>query len=369
MNTETTITTETVAEATLPITMEEAKRTYLAHPIAKGVYTELELQLKCAENVDRKMLIVAGPPGVGKTTLATLLHNKVMKAEMAEMQLDPTYLPIVVVGVDESPERKSKWKSLFGNILEAFGDVLIDEKEGAKQTGRPEGRISEKASTNRLRRVVENQIRLRRVKYLVIDECQHVLVEGRFSAKRNLNMLKSLCTKLGIKLVLIGPYELAKLINLDGQLIRRCGYIHFRAYNATKQETSQFLATVAKIKEKLPLKVDPIPDDFMIMSTLRSVGLAKELLLTATQRALSLGKPTVTLEDVELSAISPEKLDIIFEDQKVGEALFRPTQASVDKLREKLGLPPINQVPAKRRSSKVTPGTLKAKHAPLGYGA
>jgi energy-coupling factor transporter ATP-binding protein EcfA2 len=367
-----TTTNDTSNQGSLPMTMEEAKRHYLHHPIEKKVYAEIELQLACAENVDRKMLIVTGPPGVGKTTISKMLQKQIIKRELDAMKANQEYLPVVVVGVDESPERKSKWKSLYGNILEAFGDTLIDKKEEPKESGRPQGRLSEKASTNLLRRVVENQIRQRGTKVLIIDECQHLLIEGRYSIKRNLNMLKSLCTKMGIKLVLIGPYELPELINMDGQLIRRSCFIHFRAYDGTEKETKQFMAAVAMIKERLPLKVDPIPDDFMIMHTLRSVGLAKEMLLSAAQRALNLGKSTVTFEDVQISALSPEKLKVIWDEQQRGEGLFVTQQSVADELRQALGLAPLNQAPPKpkgRRSSKVTPGTRSPKHDAIGYGA
>lgn len=368
MNTETTTINETTANPTAMTPMERAKRTYFLHPIAKDVFAEIELQLECADNVDRKMLIVTGPPGVGKTTIAKLLENQILNKEAEAMKCDPEYTPVLVVSVDESPERKSKWKTLFTNWLEAYGDVLIDKKTGPTEGVRPGGRVSAKKTTDRLRRAVENQIRRRRTKVMIIDECQHLLVDGRFPIQRNLNMLKSLCTKLGVKLVLLGPYQLVQLINLDGQLIRRSSYIHFRAYNGTKEETGQFLDTVAKIKKKLPLKVDPIPEDFLIMSTLRSVGLAKELLLVATQRALSTGKSSVTLEDIRISALTPDKLQVIWDEQKLGESLFQPKTRSVDYLRQELGLAPLSKMPRRRGSSRLSPGTRGARRDPLGYG-
>jgi hypothetical protein len=370
MNTEitTTPTNETTTQPTV-VTMEEAKRTYFLHPIAKQVFDEIELQLECANNVDRKMLIVTGPPGVGKTTIAKMLQNQILNTEKEEMEHDPEYLPVVVVSVDESPEKKSKWKTLFGNVLEAFGDVLIDKKTGPMEGKRSNGQVSDNKSTDSRRRAVENQIRRRRTKVIIIDECQHLLVEGRYPVQRNLNMLKSLCTKLGIKLVLIGPYELVRLINLDGQLIRRSNVIHFRAFNGSKVETNQFLATVNKIKRKLPLEVDPLPEEFLIMSTLRSVGLAKELFLVATQRALSAGKSSVSYEDMQVSALTAEKLQIICEEQKAGERLFLPEQASVDFLRKELGLPPLEKTPPRRGSSRALPGTRLPHRDALGYGA
>jgi hypothetical protein len=112
-----------------------------------------------------------------------------------------------------------------------------------------------------------------------------------------------------------------------------------------------------------------VPEEFLIMSTLRSVGLAKELLLVATQRALKAGKSAVSYEDMQASALTAEKLQIIWEEQKKGEKLFLPQQESVDFLRTELGLAPLEKTPRQRGSSRALPGTRLPHRTPLSYGA
>jgi DNA polymerase III delta prime subunit len=343
---------------------EDSARGIYLHRQLKAVMAEVKTLLACAEHTDQKLLMVVGPPGVGKTTIGKMLERQIQAKEAEAMENDPAYTPVVRVLAAKPPERKSVWKTFFGRVLEAYGDILIEQKTLPTQKGNGMGQISDRMSTDARRAAVGNHIKERRTALIIIDESQHLLTKGQGrTIKDNIDVLKSLSSDTGVTLLLIGPYELPMLIERDGQLIRRSRRVHFRAYDPS--ETKFFFYAAKWIMAHLPLPVDKIPADFLIYSTLRYVGLLKDLLIAATQRALLAGKKSVGLVDLEASALSTSELRTIRQEQLAGEAFMAKKSGQEDELRMNLGLVPREKKKKARAKANSNPGVRNPKHDPI----
>ena len=115
----------------------------------------------------------------------------------------------------------------------------------------------------------------------------------------------------------------------------------------------------------LPLPMETIPPDFLIFSTLRYVGLMKELFLTATLRAMKKNKSTVGLLELKESARTPKALKTIWEEQMTGEAFFKANIAAEEAFRRDLGLTPTKRTKPESAKRKSSPGIRNSKRDPL----
>jgi hypothetical protein len=311
---------------------------------------------------------LCGPTGVGKTTIGKMVETLIIQKEMKELERDPEYVPVVRISAAQPAEGKSLWKEVFASILLGFDDVLVYRKSLAATKGSTTiGKVSTEETTTAQRQAVRNQIRERRTIIVIIDECQHLLQPGQGrTIKQNMDVLKSLSTETGVVFLLIGPYQLPMLLRLEGQLIRRSKSIHFIAYGNSLEDTKSFLRAAKKIAKTLPLPFEVIPEDFLIQSTLRYMGLLRDLLVSGTIRALAKGKATVGLVELQESARSAAELQKLLQEQKVGEDFMAGRLNGVAELRAALGLPPAKKKKApKPRGRKTPPGIRKSRHEPL----
>ncbi|CAL8477060.1 TniB family NTP-binding protein [Caballeronia sp. S22] len=106
-----------------------------------------------------------------------------------------------------------------------------------------------------LRTAVERGLRARQVQFLVIDEAAHIIRQTRGDKRLEIQLdtLKSLANLCGTQMVLIGSYDLYKLVSLSGQLARRTHVVHFERYRQDRPEDAMaFQRCVSGFEKTLP---------------------------------------------------------------------------------------------------------------------
>ncbi len=291
------------------------------------------------------LVVVAGPTGVGKTTLLTKIQQLLTTEALEELEADRGRLPFVTIEAMSPDSRGFNWRNHFRRMLLQMDEPLVDSKlrqEGERTWGAffP----GEKALGADFYYAVEQALRYRRPRAVLIDEAQHIftVASGR-RQEDQLNVIKSLANRSESIHVLCGTYELVRFRNLNGQLSRRSGDIHFSRYDATKSEDSKtFIRIIRAFEQQLPL---PEPPDlarhweYLYERTIGCIGVLKDWLVKAFADALREPIPVLTLEHLEAHALSVPQCEKMIEDVRGGEMQFFEDKDARERLLRGLGLP------------------------------
>ena len=204
------------------------------------------------------ILLVCGPSGVGKTTLARHMVDGALTDSAQAMQDDAGLIPAVYVEAPSSGESNFSWRLFYQRILAQLeGDMRLPKHAFGidAETGRlvrPRGPSSNSLAA--LRTAVERALRERGARFLVIDEAAHIIRQTRRNRLEiQLDTLKSLANECGTQMVLVGSYDLYQLVSLSGQLARRTHVMHFERYRQDRDDDARaFRACVQKFQDALP---------------------------------------------------------------------------------------------------------------------
>lgn len=204
------------------------------------------------------LLMVCGPTGVGKSTLARQMVKAEQEQSALEMERNAGIVPAVYVEAPASGEENFSWRLFYMQILEQLEmDVYlpkyqfdIDAETGRMvRSSNPRDR-----SLGALRTAVERSLLHRQTRFLVIDEAAHIIRQIRRNRMEvQLDTLKSLANQAGVQIVLVGSYDLFQLMSLSGQLARRTHVLHMERYREDRPEDVRaFLGCVQKFQDSAP---------------------------------------------------------------------------------------------------------------------
>ncbi len=206
------------------------------------------------------LLLVCGPTGVGKSTLAHYVVETSLQSNEEQMSVNAGLIPAVYIEAPSSGENEFSWRLFYSKILTQLDPEFMHQMPRASfgidiESGRMvRPRTSSGQSLASLRTAVERGLRARGTQLLVIDEAAHIIRQT--SARRleiQLDTLKSLANACGAQILLIGAYDLYQLMSLSGQLSRRTHVLHFERYRQDRPEDERaFLSCIRKFQSALP---------------------------------------------------------------------------------------------------------------------
>jgi hypothetical protein len=216
-----------------------------------------------APNTGTDIILMIGPTGAGKSASIQTIRRKFADAFHSDLCADPGFIPIAAIEAPASGEHSFSWRMLYTRLGHALNEPLLDRKiltAAARQALGAEGRMSSGFTVAALRVSIENALKYRRTRLVVIDEAAHVLANcGEQKLIAHMNALKSLANVSGVTLMLVGSYDLYKLPMLSGQLARRTAVVHMGRYmKGDKRDEECFRRSLRALQKRLP--IDPIPD-------------------------------------------------------------------------------------------------------------
>ena len=278
------------------------------------------------------ILLVIGPTGVGKSTLAKYMVEHATEKASSEMSTNAGVIPSAYVEAPSSGEDDFSWRLFYTQVLAELGEDLsapkvaygIDPTTG--RMVRPRG-MSYNGLAG-LRTSVERCLKERDTRFLVIDEAAHIIRQTRRSRLEiQLDTLKSLANKGCSQMVMVGSYDLYQLVSLSGQLARRIHVVHCERYREDRPEdVLAFTGCLQKFQSLLPL----LWGDQLLQyaqalheNTLGCVGTLSSVLTRAAKLAEADGRWTVGA--LERALLTEAQRTRILEEILEGEAAINPS--------------------------------------------
>lgn len=296
----------------------------LMHERIKSVQFRLESEFFSAK--EQHIALVIGPTGVGKSCLA----HSILGACYKNINDEERYknLPMVYFEADVHSTGNFSWKDFYSRLLRAIGEL-----DDIRVYGKPElaGDYGARKYSTRnrseadLKSDLQDRLSEYRVKYILLDEIQHIFKYGGKSAERNLDILKSISNKTGCRFIGLGTYEVSFSVDKSAQLSRRILTIEFPSYvfdaaSDLKQFQAAYIGLLAHMPVQLNQDVVSAVED-VFLGCCGCVGILKEWLNRAL--VMALGKDTpVSMAILRQTRLKGSQLKSIAQEISEGKVFF-----------------------------------------------
>jgi hypothetical protein len=297
----------------------------------------------CGRSGGENVVIVTGPTGAGKTTLARQLYRDLRALCDEEIAHSPDIIPVLGLAAVPQSGRAFSWKDFYIRLLFQARDPVTNLSLLAPANLDLLGDLSHDTPADRmvadkLRRCAETTLRKRKTRWLVIDEAHHMLLhKDPLVNQIQFEALKSLAIETRTTIVLFGTYKLLDIRDQSGQLVRRSDLIHFQRYDLKdSQHGVHFREALKEFKKHFDLaqKPDLLADwDRYFIKSVGCVGILKDWMNRAYEAFLVAGETGAFDFEHALRFAHPNKaLRTIASEAMAGEAKL--LDITEDELRE-----------------------------------
>lgn len=300
-----------------------------SHPAARQAFRDLGAVLGATSSP--QIIIFTGPTGVGKSTLAKAACNRLLQYFEARLAAEPDFVPVVTINAVPPNGNGFSWKDFHIRLLSGQSEPLISRKLVVPRQApllprcALEAAISNHSTADALRRSVEGYLRLRKTKFLIVDEAQHLLlVGGKQRLECQFECLKSLTIETGVTILLIGTYSLLDILDQSGQLSRRSQVVNYPRYDMRRGgDRESFRKVLVNFEQKLAANVPTQLDtqaDYFYRKSAGCVGILKDWLARCLEYALRENAAIIDAALAERFALKNRGLLTIIEEACLGEA-------------------------------------------------
>jgi AAA domain-containing protein len=276
------------------------------------------------------MVLVIGPPRVGKTTLIRLLEEQLLAQAIGQMERDPGFLPFASITTAGPDASRFDWRTYYRAVLRGLQDPFVDGKIA---------RIRERE----LREAMESALLHRKPIAVIVDEAHHL---AKTSSGRHLqdqlDQLKYFENLTGVSHLLVGTYDLRPFRKVNAQLACRSVDVHFSRYDATKDEDAQvFRSVLWALQRQLPVEREPQlveQWEFLYARSIGCIGLVKMHLNRALNLALAERSKTVTATHLRQTATPEARVELALQNALESETELAEEAGADERLLTLLGL-------------------------------
>lgn len=233
------------------ISVNHITGTYLNHRAWKKALALTSANL--AFSKPGEVVSVIGPTRAGKTSMINQVVNEIPGARDYK---ETGYMPAVYLMAENSSQKAMFSTKAFAQAsLDALKHPFygISEDETDDFSSKTIALLGKTPETS-LRQALVKALKVRKVKYLIIDEAQHVLYAqgGAATAEAILNSWKCLAQLAGVVVVLVGTYSLADAIGQCAHMVARDRRVHFERYRLSQADMEDFLGIVNVYNDYIP---------------------------------------------------------------------------------------------------------------------
>ena len=349
---------QTITPTTAEDRLAKFESQVLAHPVIGSVY---DATLSLIRRPAVPIIEVVGPTGVGKSTFVKKLRAELLKQFSEAMNKNPGLIPVILVEAPSPDSGTFHWGDFYKRLLKALFEPMIEHKSLEINGGESPVCLQQTGTFTELRWAVEQGIKQRGTKVVIIDEAQHLTkVANARRLQDQMDTIKSLSSLSDVQFVMVGTYELLTLLNQNGQLARRTRCIHFHRYDFEKPGDRQALVNLlAMFESRLPVQAEGVLVnnlEFIYEHCLVCIGILKDWLKLASNHAVDAGRDSLATRDLEATALTNDSLFQILEEILEGERSIAKWTQRGDDLRTKLGLKPVKNSAAPPGGAKVPAG-------------
>lgn len=354
--------------------LDDFRKVVFGHQIAKSVLVELEMSLGVISSP--QILILTGPTGVGKSTVARAVRNRMLKGYTERMLQEPDIVPIVSVNAVPPNGSSFNWKDFHIRLLTGQSEPLVSRKLyiPPQATLLPDFPVKvhafQQSTADALRRSVENYLILRETRLLIIDEAQHILLGGNdHRLECQFETLKSLANETGVTILLVGTYRLLDILDQSGQLTRRSQVVNFPRYDKRRKEDREnFKKVLRYLEQKMSVHVSTkLSEDaaYFYRKSAGCVGILKDWLNQCLEYALKENVSQVNAAFADRFALKNRGLLTILEEACWGEEKL--ADVNDDRLDDLLDNGVLYSREEQYRTGKPRrPGTRNPRRDPVG---
>lgn len=275
------------------------------------------------------ILIITGPTGVGKTTLADKIWESLLGEHREAMEQDRNLMPVVKISATAPNQGVFNWKDFYIRLLRAYDETLIRQKtlfpmDAYRYIDVPQGKAGSHNVTDALRRASEICIHERRTRFLLIDEAQHIIMAAKGGRLREqFEAIKSLSINTQATIVLIGTYDLLTILEQGAQLGRRSRVVPFHRYmDDINEDVGAFQSALYTFQQHMPFEI--VPDlvshaKEFYLKTAGCIGILKDWLNMVVENGLKDGLKTVDREYANKLSLKNLTIKTVFEEAITGE--------------------------------------------------
>lgn len=299
------------------------------------------------------VVCITGPSRAGKSRLVKELI-KLLGVQSNEFA--SSFTSISVEATNSGPNGTFSTKSFTQRLLRAVEHpsttFLSDDYSSAARFDR--------VTENALRDMLENAIIRRQVKYIFIDEAQHVkyVTKGAQGGHAVMDSWKCLAESTGVVLIIVGAYPVLNIMNKSPHLLGRKRTVHLPRYNYSESDALEFLKIAQGFLNKSRVEYDfklKSEYNFLYEGSFGCIGLLQLWFSAAIAYALST-KSLLSRDILKHVRLTDSDLETIWSEIDTGEQML-------ESLGEEIF---INSKVSKEKSKKNSPFQRSAKRFDQG---